>query len=369
MKDIAELAGVSKFTVSMALNGSDKIRNETKKRVREAARKLGYKKNGFISAAMSAMKSKKTDWHQETVALLYTKSDTLEIKPTFPEIVSGIKSEADRLGYCVEEFYIDARAMSPQKLDSIFKSRNIRGAIMTGLLDKNMFPKQYARLAKKYNFISAGLRTKNPEIDFVITDQFLISYYSTLKIIEYGYKRPGLATTGNIDLLIDGRFTGGFLRGQINLDEKSRIPPFLYVEKDKERKKKFFHWLKKYKPDAILCLESYIKEWLEEAGLKVPRDIGLATLEVDERRFAGMKQKNRDVGIIAMQNLSDILHRNILTRKNSPAKSTIIRPHWVNAYTLPKLQQAGSLHGREPRRSSELRQATACTASELRSFL
>ena len=68
-----------------------------------------------------------------------------------------------------------------------------------------------------------------------------------------------------------------------------------------------------------------------------------------------MKQKNRDVGIIAMQNLSDILHRNILTRKNSPAKSTIIRPHWVNAYTLPKLQQAGSLHGREPRRSSELR--------------
>ena len=134
MKDIAEYAGVSKFTVSMALNGSDKIRNETKKRVREAARKLGYKKNGFISAAMSAMKSKKTDWHQETVALLYTKSDTLEIKPTFPEIVSGIKSEADRLGYCVEEFYLDARAMSPQKLDSIFKSRNIRGAIMTGLL-------------------------------------------------------------------------------------------------------------------------------------------------------------------------------------------------------------------------------------------
>lgn len=335
MKDVAKLANVSKFTVSMALNNSDRIKNETKKRIKKIAKDIGYKKNGFISAAMSAMKSKKRDAKNETVALLYTDAHTLDVVPTFPEIVSGIKQEAERLGYRIEEFYLDSRAMSPQKLDSIFKARNIRGAIMTGLLDKNMFPKAYAYLTKKYCFISAGLRTKAPEIDFVITDQFLIAYYSTLHMIKYGYKRPAIVATENIDLIIDGRFVGGFLRGQLNLEEKNRVPPFLYLEKDECVSKKFSCWLKKYKPDAILCLDGYIKNWLEENNLRIPEDIGLAHLEVDERGYAGMRQKNKDVGIIAMQNLSDMLHRSLFGKKTASAKSTIIRPRWVNSHTLP----------------------------------
>ena len=36
MKDVAKLANVSKFTVSMALNNSDRIKNETKKRIKKS---------------------------------------------------------------------------------------------------------------------------------------------------------------------------------------------------------------------------------------------------------------------------------------------------------------------------------------------
>ena len=43
LKDVGELAGVTATTASAALRGKDYVKPETTQRVRDAARKLGYK--------------------------------------------------------------------------------------------------------------------------------------------------------------------------------------------------------------------------------------------------------------------------------------------------------------------------------------
>ena len=48
IKDVAKLAGVSASTVSLVLNGSDKVKHETAYRVRQAVEELHYFKPGPV---------------------------------------------------------------------------------------------------------------------------------------------------------------------------------------------------------------------------------------------------------------------------------------------------------------------------------
>jgi len=82
IREVAELAGVSAATVSRILNGTRKFREETERRVRAAARELGYSRN---LAAQALVQQKSTllgmiisDWRN-----LY-----------FPEIAAAFQDQA-----------------------------------------------------------------------------------------------------------------------------------------------------------------------------------------------------------------------------------------------------------------------------------
>ena len=91
-------------------------------------------------------------------------------------------------------------------------------------------------------------------VDFVSADKFLIARRAAEKAIEKGCKRLGLVLEKSVDDIVDGRFSGGFLRAQLALPEKERIPPFLEVAEAKENPKIFYAWMKKYKTDSILSI-------------------------------------------------------------------------------------------------------------------
>jgi len=56
---IAQLAGVSPTTVSLALHNSPKIPAETKQRVIKIARRLGYRPNARVAELMAHMRLKR----------------------------------------------------------------------------------------------------------------------------------------------------------------------------------------------------------------------------------------------------------------------------------------------------------------------
>lgn len=59
LKDVGELAGVTATTASAALRGKDYVKPETTQRVRDAARKLGYK----INLSGRSLRSGRSDTH------------------------------------------------------------------------------------------------------------------------------------------------------------------------------------------------------------------------------------------------------------------------------------------------------------------
>lgn len=105
--DVAKLAGVSQATVSLILNGSEKISfsQETKARVFAAAEELGYK----------LPVRRKREKFQARMILVFTPTLT---NPYYSELIQYVEEYADPLGYHVivcntfrkhemEKFYLD----------------------------------------------------------------------------------------------------------------------------------------------------------------------------------------------------------------------------------------------------------------------
>lgn len=94
MKDIAQYCGVSVATVSKALNGLPDIGEDTRKRICEAARELGY----MVNSAARALKTNRT--YNLGVLLLDEHRNGLNHE-YFSALLESFKSEAERHGYDV----------------------------------------------------------------------------------------------------------------------------------------------------------------------------------------------------------------------------------------------------------------------------
>ena len=70
LRDIAEKAGVSRMTVSLALRGDPQVSKDTQARIREIAEELGYQPNAKVSRAMSELAKSRHVEADERLAFL-----------------------------------------------------------------------------------------------------------------------------------------------------------------------------------------------------------------------------------------------------------------------------------------------------------
>ena len=92
LKTIAKTCGVSTATVSKALNDHKDISEETKKRIREAAKELGY----FPNAAARALKTNRS----YNIGVLFQEEAKRGLTHEyFSGVLNGLKKQAEKLGY------------------------------------------------------------------------------------------------------------------------------------------------------------------------------------------------------------------------------------------------------------------------------
>lgn len=138
MKDIAEMAGVSKATVSMVMNKKDSsISDATRKRVLEIAKKMSYIPNS-IARSLSTKKS-------GTIGIILPDITN----PFFSEMARAIEDEAEGLEYNLIICNTDNDIDKEQKYIELLISKLIDGIIfMSGgksnesitILKKNNIP-------------------------------------------------------------------------------------------------------------------------------------------------------------------------------------------------------------------------------------
>lgn len=306
IKDLARECGVSATTVSLALRNHPRISNETKEIVREAAKRLNYKRNPMISALMTSLGQSRQFTSAVPLAVLYTHEPEQIDKYRYHRMLwEGMSRRAEELGFKLERFFLNSK-LSGRRMTQILTARGISGVIIPPLFRAGghitMDWSQFSSVAVGYSMLS-------PNLHRVCPNQYQSIRMAMRELKRIGYKRPGLVLNMQSDLRAIHLWSSGFYGFEHAQKPRGIIPVF---ECNNVEEAPLMSWYKKYQPDVIISSDRLAANVLQSAGVQIPEDVGLVTLSgwEAEGEFAGIDQNEAELGRVAVEQLVQLLYYN-----------------------------------------------------------
>lgn len=183
-KEVAELAGVSEATVSRVLNGVGPMKEETRRRVLEAAAKLGYQPNA-IARSFAMGKSGNLG-----VVLPWVPKVHLFSTYYFSEILSGIGETVREKGYGLLLLF-----RSPEEemdYNSLFRTQKVDACVILGASDLQEDLEALRRLhAEGHPFCVVNQHYPEERFHEVDADHVQGSYEAVKHLLGQGRRRIG----------------------------------------------------------------------------------------------------------------------------------------------------------------------------------
>lgn len=335
MKSIATLAGVTQATVSMSLANNPRIPPQTRERIQAIARKLNYHPNPYVSTLMRIRRQGKPLKDKPALALVCAQRTANGWRdnpaPTIRQMREGAFERATLRGYRAQEYWLHRDDMSNERFSEMLHARGIQGMLISPLADGDPTP----ALRWEY-FAAVSLSVPLPSL--TITTVCNDHYFSSLQIVrechQRGYRRPGLVLRRAHQMRFQGRWEAGFLiAAKLSSDVKLANP--LYVD-DWDDVDRIITWLKKEKPDVIITpAANVLVGTLENAGWKIPQDIGLALLACPQQgdMYSGVYQNGKMIGALAVDTLISMVERH---ERGLPEQATtlMVEGQWNEGRTL-----------------------------------
>ncbi|MBI4623739.1 MAG: LacI family DNA-binding transcriptional regulator [Verrucomicrobia bacterium] len=336
IRGIAHLLGVSPAAVSLALHGSHRVSEETKRHVRQVAKNLGYKPNPKLAELMSQMRLSR---HQPADACLgvisfYQSARPWENSMYLAGIYEGMSERADSLGYRLEPFWLRAPGMTYRRLCSILDTRGISGLLCLGSPEMDVeLPEEFER----YAVVTHGISIRTP-LHRVIAASFSDIWKAMNQVHGRGYRRPGLVVSEYEDVRSGCSYSSGYLGWcQHTFGTSGSIPilPLNTVEKTL-----LVNWIGQHHPDVVIFVHHHttlpkFSAVLCDAGIRPGVDIGVAVLtqSLDGTSFSGLQQNRRLIGLRTV----DLLVASIMNRERGiPAdpRIQIVESRWIDGNSL-----------------------------------
>jgi LacI family transcriptional regulator len=319
--DVAEALNISPSTVSRGLKDHPHIHKETKKKIKAAAKEMGYQQNKFASS----LRKRRT----ETIGVVVPKLNSYFMAT----VISGVEKITNRHGYGL--IISQSQESGKQEIScvsTLFDSR-VDGMLVSLAFDtKNLdhFDKLFSkdipvvffdRVADCHGCMS------------VIIDNYKAGYEVTSHLIEQGCKRI-IHLGGNLlRNVYSERFRGykqALHDNGIEFNQKLVFITDLTGQSGREIMKKVFKM--NLQPDGIFAANdtSAVATMIEmqEAGVKIPDDIAVAGFnnepisQVIHPNLTTVDYPAREIGEIAATALIDKL-----SNSQSINYSTIVLKH------------------------------------------
>lgn len=341
LRAIAEKAGVSRMTVSLALRDHPAITAETKARVQEIARQLGYRPDPVVSSLMSNLRRATRVQNVGTLAIITNSHDGLSWRdiPTHRAYYEGAREKAESLGFHLEEIRLYEDGMTEHRATQIMWSRGIEGGIIFPTLNRVGAFELKTDLSR-FSCATIAYSLQAPLLNRSCVHHFRVAMDAVHQLRELGYRRVGLALDSNQDRRSGHNWRAGFLAAEHLFTGRCVVPPLIIDEITYET---FAGWFRDHKPDALLHLPNQNEgvaryfDWLKRLGLRVPDDIAYASLDLPSATtgISGMEQYSALVGAAAVDLVVSGLRQN---ERGIPfqAKTVMIGGVWRPGKTTHK---------------------------------
>ncbi|CUU45140.1 LacI family DNA-binding transcriptional regulator [Clostridium beijerinckii] len=321
IKDVAKEAGVSIATVSRVLNDIDVVNEDTKKKVLDAIKKLGYRPN-IVARSLKTQRTK-------TIGILLP-----DISNQFyPEIVRGAEDVSNIYDYNIILCNSDLDIEKEKEYLRVLKEKMVDGVIyMSSSLNEEIL-----ELINELDLKTVLVETKDKEgvLPSVTIDNVKASYDSTKLLIEKGIKEIAFIGTEKESKNAWGdRYIGyenAMKESGIEIDPELVYLSSMKVKSGYEGIQKFIKQNKKFR--GVVCASDDIAmgaiNALRDNKLEVPKDVSVIgfndnfAASIFYPKITTISQPTYDMGSVAMRMLIKLLN-----------KKELDEPHYVLEHQL-----------------------------------
>jgi len=272
MKDVAKLAGVSISTVSHVINKTRYVEPETREKVYQAIKTLGYRPNILASSLRKRVTN--------TIGLIISNITNL----FYPEVVRGVEDLLAKYNYNLILCNSDEDVEKEKNYIEVLFSRRVDGLIITP--SKSSETRENLDLFREKNIpiVLVDRKIEGLEEDVVLADNIEGTYEAISYLVSLGHKRIGIIT-GPLDTTTGCERLEGYLKA---LEDKGiKKDDNLIYEGDfkEEGGYKGVEALLNINnpPTAIFTSNNLMAlgalKKITELGLKIPQDLSLISFD------------------------------------------------------------------------------------------
>lgn len=342
LAEIAREAGVSRMAVSLALRNLPRVSAETKARILAAAERLGYKPDARLSSWMTMVRGTASS---DLLPIAWLNSSMDEnawqqnyLLPYF----EGAQNRCEQLGYRLEEFWLCKPGMTNRRMSRILYNRGIQGIILAPPHDR--LGTGHIQLDWQH-FACAAFEEKAlipSQIPCVTQDWFYNITLALKWLRRLGYRRIGILLPGQLDRRSGHMGQAAIHYFQLRIPKGERVPVLINTNPSADGED-IIQWIKEVKPDVVVGQNSELVDAINRAGYRVPEDIGVVhlALEDDCTDWAGIWAHKREIGAMATDMVIARLQKNDFGIP-SVRSNMLIPGRWNQGWTLLEPKPKGN---------------------------
>jgi LacI family transcriptional regulator len=310
IRQIAELAGISRSTVSRVLNDHPNVNARTRERVLQVIADTGFRPDP-IARSLSSRRA-------GIIGLVIPLAiQSLFEDPFFPRLMQGISQGCNSNDYTLSLFLLHTPEEEAKLYPKFSRRQLLDGVIVTATRGGDPLIPQL--LANRVPFVLHG-RHEDGRVNFVDVDNVTGAYTAVTHLVRLGRRRIGLITGPSGSLAADDR-----KQGYLNALQDRRVPvdESLIVHGDFTQASGFqaMQRLLAHEPDAVFVASDSMAlgslRALRNAGKRVPEEV--AVVGFDDMPQAAtaspplttVRQPIQRAGALAVEMLVDILENGV----------------------------------------------------------
>jgi LacI family transcriptional regulator len=322
LQTIADAAGVSRATVSLAMRNHPRIPESTRHRIQQLAEELGYRPNAEVSRLMGMLREQRALQDRPIMALVTdTPVPISQIRPV-PATWSGFAARAEALGYTPEEFQITPK-LTPERLTKILHARSIRCLVFSALQD----PKIAERMQLDLLCVAAiGNSLSKLPLSRCSSDKYANTILSCERMWATGSRRLALVVPLRQEERVEHTFLSGYLVFQHLHRHKGWPSPLVFEQAWDENH--ILDWIETHRPDGVVAAYPGLRKAISQRKIPTAQIPPIGLVNVMEPGKMGIDQRH-DLIAAGAVDIVDALHKRNETGLPKRPKTMLIRGEWV----------------------------------------